>query len=251
MAERKFDRILVDLQKRIEAGEFPFQALLPSEARLCEQYNCSRNTVRRAIAELSNRGYLQSMHGKGVAVIHRPLAKSFYSLGRIESFQETVEREVVDIKTLVVYFAEIKIDATLAVTTSLPEGASVWHIQRVRFFDEKAGIIDHNYFLKDIVSGLTRTIAKGSIYSYIENTLGIGIVTTKRTITVEPVTPLDMQYLELGGANRVAVVSNHTFNDNGVLFEYTQSRHSPDRFIFHDQAKRVKHSHESVRKITR
>lgn len=240
MAERKFDRILFDLERKIETGEFPFQGLLPSEARLCEQYGCSRNTVRRAITELANRGYLQSMHGKGVAVIHRPLAKSFYSLGRIESFQETVSREAVDVRTLVTHFAEIKIDGTLAALTSLPKGAKAWHIQRVRFFDGKAGIIDHNYFLKKVVTGLDREKAEGSIYDYIENTLGIGIVTTKRTITVEAVTALDEKYLELGGANRVAVVANQTFNDDGILFEYTQSRHSPGRFVFHDQAKRIK-----------
>lgn len=240
MAGIKFDRILLDLKSRIEGGEFPFQEMLPSEARLCEQYNCSRNTVRRAITELSNQGYLQSMHGKGVAVIHQPRPQSFYSLGQIESFQETVAREHGQIATRVVHFSEVVIDPALAVLTTLPEGKAAWHIHRVRYFDGQARIIDVNYFLKDAVPSLTKEIAASSIYEHIEKTLGVGIVTTKRTITVERATPLDQEYLELDGANCVAVVANHTFNDDGVMFEYTQSRHTPTRFVFHDQAKRIR-----------
>lgn len=240
MAGIKFDRILLDLKRRIETGEFPFQQLLPSEAKLCEHYDCSRNTVRRAITELANQGYLQSMHGKGVAVIHQPMRQSIYSLGQIESFQETIARESADIRTQVAHFACIVTDAATATLTSLPEGREVWYIHRIRSFDGKARIVDHNYFLKDAVPGLDIEKAGGSIYEYIEKTLKMGIVTTKRMITVERATPLDEKYLDLDGANCVAVVSNHTFNDDGVMFEYTQSRHSPDRFIFHDQAKRLK-----------
>lgn len=240
MAGIKFDRILMDLKRRIESGEFPFQDMLPSEAKLCDQYGCSRNTVRRAITELANQGYLQSMHGKGVAVIHQPMRQSIYSLGQIESFQETTARESAAIGTRVAHFAEITVDQATAALTSFPEGKNVWYIQRIRYFDGKALILDHNYFLQEAVPGLDREKAGRSIYEYIEKTLGVGIVTTKRMITVERATPLDEEYLDLDGANCVAVVSNRTFNDDGVMFEYTQSRHSPDRFIFHDQAKRMK-----------
>lgn len=240
MAGIKFDRIYLDLKHRIENGEFPFQEMLPSEARLCEQYACSRNTVRRAITELASQGYLQSMHGKGVAVIHQPMRQSFYALGQIESFQETVRREAGEIRTRVVHFAEVVIDDAAAALTLLPAGKKAWYIQRVRYFDGKARIVDVNHFLKDAVPGLDIDIAKGSIYEYIEKTLGVGIVTTKRTITVERTTPLDEKYLDLDGSNCVAVVANHTFNDDGVMFEYTQSRHTPTRFVFHDQARRIK-----------
>ena len=49
------------IKKRIEAQDYPYQSLLPSENTLIEEYDCSRNTVRRAIAELIADGYVQSM----------------------------------------------------------------------------------------------------------------------------------------------------------------------------------------------
>lgn len=77
-----------------------------------------------------------------------------------------------------------------------------------------------------------------SIYDYIENTLGMQIVTSKRKMTVERVTEIDEKYLELNDYNCLAVVTGQTFNADGVMFEYTQSRHRPDYFCFQDTATR-------------
>ena len=38
--------------------------------------------------------------------------------------------------------------------------------------------------------------------------------------------------------NCMAVVTSHTYNSDGVMFEYTQSRHRPDYFSFQDNATR-------------
>ena len=59
-------------------------------------------------------------------------------------------------------------------------------------------------------------------------------------MTVEKVTEIDEKYLDLNirGYNCVAVVSSQTYNSDGVMFEYTQSRHRPDYFRFQDNAVR-------------
>ena len=44
----------------------------------------------------------------------------------------------------------------------------------------------------------------------------------------------------MDGYDCVAVVVNQTFNSDGMLFEYTQSRHQPDYFCFQDIATRKK-----------
>ena len=57
-------------------------------------------------------------------------------------------------------------------------------------------------------------------------------------MTVEKVTENDEKYLDLNirDYNCVAVVSSQTYNSDGVMFEYTQSRHRPDHFRFYDTA---------------
>lgn len=57
-----------DLKKQIDEGEFQKDELLPSENELCRSYNTTRATVRQALSELANMGYINRQHGKGSIV---------------------------------------------------------------------------------------------------------------------------------------------------------------------------------------
>ena len=48
----------------------------------------------------------------------------------------------------------------------------------------------------------------------------------------------DKKYLDLRGNNLVAIVKNFAYLDNGTLFEYTESHHRSDKFVFSSYAKR-------------
>ena len=72
MPKAKYDYIYRDLKEKIESEYYTYQEMLPSEHALILEYDCSRNTVRRALAELTADGYVQPMHGKGVRNIFSP-----------------------------------------------------------------------------------------------------------------------------------------------------------------------------------
>lgn len=46
----------------------------PSESRLCDRFEASRNAVRRALAQMEGRGLLATAHGKGRTVCALPAA---------------------------------------------------------------------------------------------------------------------------------------------------------------------------------
>lgn len=240
MPKAKYEGIYHSIQKRIEAQDYPYQSLLPSENTLIEEYACSRNTVRRALAELVADGYVQTMQGRGVRVIYQPVGKTTFTIGGIETFQETARRNHLHAVTKVTKFETVIADECFAAKSGFSGGDELWSIERVRYLDGKALILDVNYFLKEFVPGLTPEIAANSIYEYIENTLGMQIITSKRRITVEHATARDEKLLDMGTYGCVAVVVNQTFNSAGLLFEYTQSRHQPDYFCFQDIATRKK-----------
>ena len=240
MPKAKYEGIYRSIKKRIEAQDYPYQSLLPSENTLIAEYDCSRNTVRRAIAELTADGYVQAMQGRGVRVIYQPVGKTTFTIGGIETFQETARRNHLRSVTKVMQFETIVADEQLATQSGFSVGDELWAVQRVRYLDGKALILDVNYFLKEFVPGLTEQIAAQSIYDYIENVLKMQIITSKRRITVEHATVRDEKLLDMDGYDCVAVVVNQTFNSDGLLFEYTQSRHQPDYFCFQDIATRKK-----------
>ena len=238
MPKSKFEQIYKELKEKIESGDYAYQDLLPSENTMVSIYNCSRNTIRRALSKLTEQGYVQPLHGKGVRVIYQPIDQAAFTIGGIESFKESAIRNHRKRHTEVLQFAEITADERLAAKTGFPIGSELYYLQRVRFLDGIALILDINMFLKSLVPNLTKEIAENSIYEYIENDLGMSIVTSKRKITVERATQIDEKYLQLNDYNCLAVVTGQTFNADGIMFEYTQSRHRPDYFCFLDTATR-------------
>ena len=236
MPKAKYAEIYKDLKRRIETEEYEFQEMLPSENTLIQEYDCSRNTVRRAIADLVTDGYVQSMQGKGVLVIYQPALQTSFTIGGIESFKESAVRNNLKSETKVIHFAELVVDQKIAQKTGFNIGDEIYYLQRLHYLDGKALILNHNYFLKSVAVDLTVEIAEKSIYDYLENTLGVNIVTSRRIMTVEKMTQIDEKYLDLGDYNCMAVVSSQTYNSDGVMFEFTQSRHRPDYFSFQDNA---------------
>jgi len=240
MPKAKFDSIYKDLKYKIETLQYPNQSLLPSENTMVNIYGCSRNTIRRALSELVDQGYVQSLHGIGVRVIYQPGIEAQQAISNIESFKEIALRNNKNTTTQVLHFMEIIADEEIHQTTGFPKGIDLYYIQRLRWLEDQALILDINMFRKDIIKGLTKEIAETSIYHYIENVLNMQIVTSKRQITVERTTGIDEKYMELGDYNCMAVVTYKAYNANGVMFEYSQSRHRPDHFCFQNTTTRKK-----------
>lgn len=240
MPKTIYENIYKDLKLKIETDVFAYQELLPSEHTLIQTYRCSRNTLRRAVSRLVTDGYVQTMQGKGVRNIYRPAAQTAFTIGEIESFQESAVRNGHRSLTKVLLFTEFAINEKQALFTGFPVGANIYYIQRLHFLDDMPLILNHNYFLKEVIPGLTTEIAENSIYQYLEQTLRMTIVNSKRIMTVEKMTQIDEKHLNMnaGDYNCMAVVSSQTYNSDGVMFEYTQSRHRPDYFRFYDNAVR-------------
>jgi DNA-binding GntR family transcriptional regulator len=61
--------ITVALRTRITNGVFPPGSALPSESTLCAQFNVSRNTMRRALAQLADEGMVAVRPGRDRVVV--------------------------------------------------------------------------------------------------------------------------------------------------------------------------------------
>lgn len=238
MPRQKFGQIYSALKERIESGVYQVGQLLPSENTLIVEFGCSRNTVRRAISELVRDGYVQTSQGRGVCNIFQPIEQASYTMGTIESFRETAQRTGQHSSTRVISFSRCTADERIAAQTGFAAGTELFSLCRIHDLNGKPIILNISYLRASCMPGLTAEIAGGSLYRYLEEELGMVIVTSKRTITVEQATELDRQNIELGEYNCMAVVSNQAYNSQGVLFEYTQSRHHPAFFRFQDNAVR-------------
>jgi len=68
-SEYRYVQVADDLERRIRAGEFPYDSRLPSRDRLAVDYHVGEMTVRRAVRELAGRGLVRPMPAVGTVVI--------------------------------------------------------------------------------------------------------------------------------------------------------------------------------------
>ena len=72
----KYQIIIDDIKSRILSGEYRIGNQIPTEAALQSTYEVSRQTVRKAILELANEGFLRSEKGSGTYVSNQYQLKS-------------------------------------------------------------------------------------------------------------------------------------------------------------------------------
>ena len=236
MSRNKYFEIYDFIKKKIKEGVYLPEEKIPSENELKDLFKVSRNTVRKAIEMLSSDGYLTSVHGKGVFVIKK-IPVNFLISGT-QSFKEASITNDLKYQTTVPIFEVITVDEEISKMTDFNVGEEIYHIVRIREIDGEKVILDDNYFLKSVLEGITVSIAMDSIYEFLEKRKNIKIEGTQKVISVELATEEDKKYLDLNQKNLLAVVKNFAYLQSGILFEYTESRHRYDKFVFSSYAKR-------------
>lgn len=72
----KYKVIIDDIKSKILSGVYSVGEQIPTESAIQEEYKVSRHTVRKAILELSNEGFLRSEKGSGTYVSNQYQSKS-------------------------------------------------------------------------------------------------------------------------------------------------------------------------------
>jgi GntR family trehalose operon transcriptional repressor len=235
--KRLYTDIYENIKNNIVKGIYKQGEKLPSENEFCTEFGTSRGTVRKALDMLAEQGLVNSLHGKGVYVLENDFIN--FSFGGLVSFKEASKGSNQKFSTSVSKFRELIVDEAINKKSNLPIGKEAYKLYRVRSVDGERIIFDINYFLKDVVKDLTEKIAEGSIYEYIEENLNIKIGFANKVIQVETATLKDKANLDMKFYNFVVVVKNYVCLSDGTQFEYTESRHRPDRFVFSDFARRL------------
>lgn len=232
----KYLTIYNEILSKIENGLYPSNTKLPSENELMEQYNVSRDTIRKSLNLLEDSGHIHKIKGKGSLILD--INKFNFPVSGITSFKELTQNIGVKSETIVQELECVKPNKFLKAQLDLNDEAEAWKVIRVRKIDGKKIILDKDFFNKEFVPSLTEEICKDSIYEYIEKKLGLRISFAKKEITVQQCTEEDKKYLDCENYNMIVVVKSYTYLNDTSLFQYTESRHRPDKFKFVDFARR-------------
>lgn len=232
----KYLMIHNDIVQQIETGEIATDSLLPSEHELKDRYHTSRETIRKALNLLSQNGYIQKVRGKGSIVIKS--TKVDFPVSGLVSFKELADKMGNNPRTFVQELSLVKPEAYIQKQLNLLGKDLVWQVFRVRELGGEKVILDKDYLNKKYVPLLTKEVCENSIYEYLEKELHLSISFAKKEIIVEEPTEEDKQLLDLEGFHSIVIIKNYVYLEDASLFQYTESRHRPDKFRFVDFARR-------------
>jgi GntR family transcriptional regulator, trehalose operon transcriptional repressor len=233
----KYKQIFEDLSEKIQDGTYKANTILPSENELTLIYSTSRETIRKALTLLAQKGLIQKLRGKGSLVLD--VSRMDFPISGLVSFKElqsSMGRD--DIETTVHEFGLVNAGKCLETIFDVSADTEIWNVVRSRQIQGEKIILDKSFFLKAEVPLLTNEICENSIYEYLENEIGLPIDFAKKEIVVEECTDEDRRYLDLDEYDHVVVVKNYVHLKDATLFEYTESRHRLDKFRFVDFARR-------------
>ena len=112
---KKYQEIFNDLQEKILNGSYLAGVLLPTEKELQDQYQVSRDTVRKALRLLTEKGLIQKVQGRGSQVLKQELLN--FPVSGLTSYKELVDSLGLNSQTRVISLDLMTVDEQTALQT--------------------------------------------------------------------------------------------------------------------------------------
>ncbi len=170
------------LLTEIERGVLKPGIRIPTEIELSEQYHVSRVTVRKALAALSDAGYLERKSGKGTFVAEKKMQRNLSST--VLSFTEMCQlmNMVPGAKTHKIALEEPT--PKEAEQMNLSKGENIIVIKRVRYADGKPIMLEWNKFPETFNFLFNENLNDISLYEILRTKYNISLDHSSKTIDI-------------------------------------------------------------------
>ncbi|MBB6283283.1 phosphonate metabolism transcriptional regulator PhnF [Geobacillus subterraneus] len=217
------------MKEKIEKGEWQPGEMIPSERELAETYHISRMTVRQAVNNLVNDGYLIRRRGKGTFVAAKKIEQPLKGL---TSFSEDMRSRGMEPDTIVLGFETVPASGKLAQWLAVKEGDALYEIRRLRLADGSPMALETLYIPRALAPHLTREIVNGSVYEFMEKEVGFAIGTAVQVIEASVARKLEAEHLQVKEGAPVLLLERRTYLDDGRPLEVVKSVYRGDRYKF-------------------
>ncbi|ASS96521.1 GntR family transcriptional regulator [Peribacillus simplex] len=225
-----------EIKGAIQSLELIPGEMIPSEKEYTEKYGISRMTVRQAISNLVNGGYLYRERGKGTFVAQQKLEPPLQGL---TSFSDDMISRGFEPSTRVISFTEVNADHELAAKLEVKEGTSIFELERVRLADQLPMAYERLYISKDLALDLSEEIAVTSIHAYVEKTFGLKIQHGRQVIEASIAQKKEAEMLEVIVGSPILLIERRITLDTNRPLGVVRSVYRADRYKFRIDLERL------------
>jgi GntR family transcriptional regulator len=160
----KHRQIIEALTAEIQENRLKPYDRLPSEKELCAQWQASRSTVRKAMDQLTDRGKIFRVPGKGSFVAFPKILHQTY---QILSFTEKMKAQGLEVETKLILKELIEPSEEIATALKLAKSDRALKIQRLKIVIGEPLVLQTAYMPANICENLTKEDLESKSLNYL------------------------------------------------------------------------------------
>lgn len=217
--EALYKAIKDELVKLIKSNVYQEGEEIPSDEELAKTYGVSRPTVRRAIQELVDEGYLERRPYHGTIVCPSKIEQAYTSV--LRSFNDEMLQNDHVPKTRVINARLDRASKRVAGQLEIEDGARVFKLVRLRYADGHPNVIVQTYVPLDVYPGIAKVDFRSkSLYAFFED-CGKPVVVASRRLEIDLADPNMAALLDIPQGDPVYRFSTTARIESGRIVEYS------------------------------
>ncbi|HWR51271.1 MAG TPA: GntR family transcriptional regulator, partial [Bryobacteraceae bacterium] len=216
------------LVNHIESGSWKPDDQLPTEADLAARFGVSKITVRQALRDLVQLGYIRREQGRGTFVATPQLQQGPREL---TSFSEELRRRGLRPESRVLEKGIVEATPEIGVALEIAEKTKVFRLKRLRLADGEPMGIQTVHIPMDLAPGLTEEpFESQSLYEILQSKYGLYPATARETHFAATVGWEEAELLHVEAGVPALSAERVTYLRGGRPLEYATSVMRGDRY---------------------
>lgn len=201
-----------------------------SEYELMSKFQVSRNTARRALAEIEEYGLIKRIQGKGSFVVDNKLR---HDLRTVKSMTELFADNKKITYSKVISVGLIKPSQRVKQHLQLENDDEVVRIYRLRYSESIPVAINENFFRKDSFEFLLdKNLENISLYKFIFFSRALTIGMEERELEMVPLRSEEAEMLKQNDGDSAFLLKAKAWDQNGKVFSYNNTIYRGDKIKF-------------------
>jgi GntR family transcriptional regulator len=218
------------IRTKVQEGAWRSGEQIPTESELCDLHQVSRITVRQAIAELVQEGYLERYPGRGTFVAEPRIEQR---ISRLTGFTQDMEARGKRPGARVMQFTVVEPPSALPWAYRLEEEGKVILLKRLRLADGEPLAVEMSYLSFNLCAAiLDGNLEDSSLYALLEETCHVIPSRAMQQWTAVACPPDEAKLLNIPRRAPVLHIYRTTYNQFDQPFEWVESYYRGDKYIF-------------------
>jgi len=212
----------------VERGEFRAGEQIPSQRELCERFNISLMTARRAINELISEGVIYAIHGKGLFVAEK---KQQAEIDPLVSFTDDMLQRGMYPTSRLLESSLITCSPFFAHLLAVNPSSELVYITRLRLADNQPIAIQSNYIVHRLCPGiLQHDFERQGLFEILRTEYGLRLNDTQTTVEAALATEEESTLLGVALPAALLRTEQITLLDSGLAIEFARTLYRGDRY---------------------